>query len=210
MSDPVWLDDLSILYKTDRLTEVFPMKEMSKSERINALSRLIIYVAGSLFMYNPHPMFLYAGILILMVLGSIIKISGRKEKFEEEHCIRPSRYNPFMNVLMSDYTDNPNRDPACKLSTEINKEIEEHFNYNLYKNTDDLFNKNNSQRQFYTNPSTTIPNDQDSFSKWLYKSQETCKQDTTNCIRSGFHERLQQNKFIFPDPERNPSSEDIR
>ena len=34
-----------------------------------------------------------------------------------------------------------------------------------------------SSRQFYTNPSTTIPNDQEAFAKWLYYNPEkTCKE----------------------------------
>jgi len=52
--------------------------------------------------------------------------------------------------------------------------------YLIIKNK--LFNKN-KQRQFCTIPSTTIPNDQESFAHWLYASPETCKENQKNCLR---------------------------
>ena len=39
-----------------------------------------------------------------------------------------------------------------------------------------LFNNKSSQRQFYTLPSTTIPNDQGGFANWLYNRGPSCKQ----------------------------------
>ena len=116
-----------------------------------------------------------------------------------------------MNVLMSDYIENPNREPACPLDEEIKEKIEESFNFNLYKglNEDDLFNRNNSQRQFYTNPATTIPNDQTSFANWLYKTSPTCKENTIGCSRN-IYEPLQQKPYIFPFPEENPITEKQR
>ena len=45
-----------------------------------------------------------------------------------------------------------------------------------------MFLRNNSQRQFVTNPSTTIPNDQSKFASRLYGTPKTCKEGNyTNC-----------------------------
>ena len=89
--------------------------------------------------------------------------------------------------------DNRDRPAGC-LSTdkEIKKEIDTQFNYNNFRDVDDLFVRGNSQRQFYTMPSTTIPNDQDGFAKWLYKLPETCKENQTNCLR---YEDIRFNRF---------------
>ena len=69
-----------------------------------------------------------------------------------------------MNVQFDDYIKNPQREAISKLNNyknpNLNKLIDEKFNYNLYKDVSDIFDKNNSQRQFYTTPVTTIPNDQ--------------------------------------------------
>jgi len=40
-----------------------------------------------------------------------------------------------------------------------------------------------SQRQFYTMPSTTIPNSQDEYAKWLYGNALSCKDNQRYCLR---------------------------
>ena len=50
------------------------------------------------------------------------------------------------------------------------------FSSSLIRDVNDLFGKNNSQRQFYTVPGNSIPNDQDTFAKWLYATPKTCKE----------------------------------
>ena len=42
-------------------------------------------------------------------------------------------------------------------------EIDEKFNHDLFRDVSSVYGKRNSQRQFYTVPSTTIPNNQTSF-----------------------------------------------
>ena len=81
-------------------------------------------------------------------------------------------------------TDNKQKSPACKYydKPEIASNVEKDFGYNLYRDVSDLYNKRNSQRQYYTMPSTTIPNEQTSFAKWLYLSPPTCKEDTIRCV----------------------------
>jgi len=61
------------------------------------------------------------------------------------------------------------------------------FNHELFRNVDDLWEKKNSQRQFYTLPNTQIPNNRESFMKWLYTQPKNsiCKQNTGACDRYG-------------------------
>ena len=63
----------------------------------------------------------------------------------------------------------------------IQKDIEDKFGYNLYRDVGDLYGKSNSQREFYTMPSTTIPNNQTSFAKWCYSVGPTCKEKSIYC-----------------------------
>ena len=60
--------------------------------------------------------------------------------------------------------------------------INHYFNENLYKNAEDLFEKKNSERQFYTVPATTVPNDQIKFAEWLWKEADTCKYNGIQCL----------------------------
>lgn len=201
-SDKFWSKDIKVLYDKERIFEIFPTKNMTRMEKLNAISRLSILLSIILTMYNGNVKYMYMALIVLGLLMFMVKNDTLIEQLENQ-CQEPTINNPFMNVLMSDYTDNPERKAACPSNQKIKEAIEEKFNYNLYKNTDDLFNRNNSQRQFYTTPNTTIPNDQESFAKWLYKTKPTCKEESIRCGRN-IHERLQQNRFEFPNPEENP------
>jgi hypothetical protein len=95
--------------------------------------------------------------------------------------VKPSDDNPFMNVMPSDYTKNPNRasvlQQPCSNFQQVQRQVDQKFHQSLFKDVGDVFGKDSSQRQFYTTPNTAIPNDQDTFARWLYKSPEdTCKQ----------------------------------
>ena len=83
-----------------------------------------------------------------------------------------------MNVIQSDYKNNPKRGPACNpLNKKIKKEIKKKFSDNLYMNT------NSDNNNFYTMPSTTIPNKQYDFALWLYgDSNNNCKTNQRKCI----------------------------
>ena len=74
---------------------------------------------------------------------------------EDTECQAPSKDNPFGNLLISDIQDNPKKKKACKITNpNVKEEIEEIFGHNLYRDVNDVYSKNNSQRQFYSNPST--------------------------------------------------------
>jgi hypothetical protein len=129
----------------------------------------------------------------------------------ETVCTKPTIDNPFMNVTMKDYLNvdpktqaTVDRPPACDTSDEnVKKSMDELFNHNLFRDINDVFGKMNSQRQFYTMPSTTIPNAQDEFAKWLYANPKTCKEDQEFCLR---YEDVRAKRPVFVDPTKNPES----
>ena len=56
-------------------------------------------------------------------------------------------------------------------------------------------------RQFYTMPNTTIPNDQEAFSNWLYGTENVCKEGSIYMHRSGVPEECTNcNGFTVPTP----------
>ena len=135
------------------------------------------------------------------------------EKNEVKKCTQPTIDNPFMNVTMKDYLNlDPNtkttfdRPPACDPNDPvIKKKIEETFSNNLFKDVNDIFGKMNSQRQFYTMPSTTIPNAQNEFAKWLYLNPKTCKEDQDYCNP---YEDIRAKRPVVHDPTKNPVKKD--
>lgn len=182
ISDPFWAQQISILFKEDRIAEFFPSNDMTLEERLNSLVRLGFYFSLFISLYRQDFRFLSIFLLTLGLTYIIYQYAPKEELFTiSQTCTIPTANNPFMNVLPSDYEDNPNRPPACDVNDpEVKKQMKTYFEKGLYRDVNDPFERNNSQRQFYTMPSTTIPNDQTNFAKWLFGQENTCK-DGNNC-----------------------------
>lgn len=99
--------------------------------------------------------------------------------------------NPFSNVLITDYDYNPNKKPAApsyneKVNNDIltqAKELVKHSNPDQPDIADKLFRGLGEQlefeqslRQFHSNPSTTIPNDQTGFAEFCYGEMISSKE----------------------------------
>ena len=93
----------------------------------------------------------------------------------------PSNDNPFMNINLITSNRTQNSAPLSYNKPGLQAEIDEKFNHDLFRDVSSVYGKRNSQRQFYTVPSTTIPNNQTSFAKWLYNTDATCKENTIKC-----------------------------
>ena len=199
--DNFWFEDPSIIYKKERLIEFFPSLSMHHTEKLNAILRFSIYASILIFLYTRKVKSLFIPLLvgsITLYVYKYNKVTNKQylEELEEhkeiniqsneddEICDMPTKDNPFMNVLISDIKDNPKKKKACKITDEkVKEKIEEIFNENLYKDVSDIYSKNNSQREFVTNPSTTIPNNQKEFAKFLYNWGSTCKENPKECLR---------------------------
>ena len=189
-SDTIWYKDINILLKSDLLSEFFPTLDMTLNEKINSVIRLCLYLSLVLAFYKKNTNYLYILFfsMFLSYLIHSIYIKNSSENFigkseNSVEYVNPTFDNPFMNIQYDDYVKNPNRESVSKkflgdtkTTKDINSVIDDKFNYNLYKDMSDIYDKNNSQRQFYTNPVTTIPNDQSSFANWLYNNGPTCKE----------------------------------
>ena len=198
-SDKFWLDDFKILYQSNRLVEFFPNYQMTMIEKLNALTRLSIYLGIILSLLLKNYIYLYIIIIGFLFIFFIYKTQlnnielyfnsynslqnkNNARHLLEETCTKPSTNNPMMNFnIITDKRDKPK---ACENveNNIIKNEIENKFNNNLYRDVSDLYSKRNSQRQYYTMPATTIPNEQTSFAKWLYLSPPTCKEDAIRCV----------------------------
>lgn len=104
-------------------------------------------------------------------------IIGTKERTQ------PTAANPFMNVLLTEIGDNPMRPPA-KNGEFLKRQFSQVFKDRVYGDPGDVFNKTQNQRTWAAQPITSIPNDQESFQNWLYRTPgRTCKEGNTSvCI----------------------------
>ena len=143
---------------------------------------------------RKDPLFLLMSLILLVVVGFIGSYKNPKSKYKSvvpEHqfpdidkmtkksCTMPSNENPFANPT---YRDDPNRPPACAYDT-VKSEINDAYFSNFEQNPFDFYNNKHSQRQFFSLPNTTIPNDQQAFATWLYGNScnKVCKENTKIC-----------------------------
>lgn len=199
-TERIWYQDPIGLFNSDNFYLIWPSKDMTFAEQLNCLMRFSLYFALLILLIKQDINILFVPIFMGIFTYYIYMVDTKnknnekrlleqytmlKDKFTNTLCVKPTDNNPFMNVLMTDYSKNPNRPAACKRSKKIDKEVKQAFDKNLYRDVDDIFHKNASDRQFYTNPVTTIPNDQTAFAKWLYHSGPTCKEGNGDtCYRN--------------------------
>lgn len=199
--DKFWLDDFRVLYNNNNFVKFIPQNSMTKTQQLNAITRFSIYAFILIFVFENNDRWLYVPIVLIIMCVVLYKVDlvnakqfQDKEQFhispKQKKCTKPTKDNPFMNFMLSDYIENPDKPEACnsninnhELVQSVNKDIDLNFNFNLYRDIDDIFEKKNSQRQFYTMPNTQNPNDQKSFAEWLYKVPETCKTDQAYCLK---------------------------
>jgi len=99
----------------------------------------------------------------------------------------PTARNLFMNVLLDEIKYNPGRPEAAPVDNPTVKQtLDDYFRVQWFSDPTDVFGKNQSQRQFVTQPSTTVPNDQGAFADWLYKIPgKTCKEGGREACLAG-------------------------
>ena len=105
--------------------------------------------------------------------------------FMRPSCEKPSANNPMANVLVSDYSEFPDRPSACyypKVQNQVKKYLDDtlpqesivpSFNY-----------EKNAAHAWYTMPVSQIPGDQTAFAEACYGSQtgaQGCRDDPSSC-----------------------------
>ena len=116
---------------------------------------------------------------------------------QKNTCRRPTVDNPLMNLNITDY-NNGQPPAACNADDEeISDDIRVTFNHDLFRDVDELWERENSQRQFYTTPNHGVPNNSVEFAKWLYNngSIPNCKTNQEDCLR---YESLRDKRGPLP------------
>lgn len=222
--DPFWTEEPSILIRNDRLLEFFISNDQSVSEKLNSIARFGLYTSLILSMYHKNVKYLTLCILTFSITY-LIYTNLKKDKIESleinsestEEFTKPTINNPFGNSSIMDIIDNPKRKPMVEYkeyndkTLQVKEDIEKAFNYNLYKDLDDLYGKTNSQRQFYTTPSRgTIPSDPDGqYKEWLYGKSSSCKNNTYDCLNN-IYESPRTKRQIMYNPNENPDNTEAK
>lgn len=179
----IWYDEPSVLYAPDGAAfRILPTPEMGIEEKLNAVMRLSTWFAviAALIWRDARVLILVPVVAAVEAFAyqDLRSRAGGVEAFLDARgvdvrdgklCSKPTRDNPFMNVLL---TDAPTRPGACRVDAGVAARQSELFtgtarDIELASDPFDVHARA-AARQFYTNPITTVPNDQDGYLKFVY------------------------------------------
>lgn len=208
MSSPterIWFRDPRGFFADDRLAHFLPESNTTLAVQLNALMRLALYSSVLLILFRRYSLAVYVPIgvaaLTFVMYVSVPKEGAGSKKREGLHaeegtregaaCMVPTADNPFMNILLTEYSANPRRPAACDLSAGgAAARTDSLFQQNLFRDVDDVFDRRASSHNFYAMPNTQIPNDQGAFAKWCYGTGPTFKEGG---LADAFTTNLQDN-----------------
>tara|TARA_B100001121_G_scaffold21242_1_gene16542 strand:+ start:95 stop:781 length:687 start_codon:yes stop_codon:yes gene_type:complete len=223
MSTPFWFKDISILYDKNYLLEIIPKKEYDFSRKLNAVVRFSVYYSILLYIFKRDTNILcfpFITIVITVFLHKTNKdeknddamkglMSSKSHTSMEDIDMmimdinkdvfrEPDEDNPMMNQNYFDLYENKKAVPTYN-NPGMKRKVEETLDASIFKDSNDLFNRRNSQRQWYTMPNTEAMNKQTEFAKWCYMTPPTCKEGNGLQCANNLHPRLNRNSFDKAD-----------
>jgi hypothetical protein len=223
---PFWAENPNALFDPYHILEFFPVEKMEYSQKLNAITRMVVLTALVLFgiTHNINVLlvsFITIGAITLVFYHKRPK-GDKKVRFDLEDdnaqvetfadqsqglarvtLEKENKYinsevfdvskpnNPFSNVLLTDYEQNPNKKPAPASYNRTNnsdilaqaKQFVKEANPDqpdiadkLFKNLGDELQFEQSMRPFYSTPNTRVVNDQQAFADFCYGSMVSCKE----------------------------------
>jgi hypothetical protein len=122
-SDPFWSEEPSILLNRERVVEFFPTADQTLAERMNSISRLIIYIGVVLSLYQKKATPLHFALLMLVLIFFMWKnqtiaavnnvLQHGISSSSDEVSVFPSPHRPY-----GEYEDD---DPDLDLDLEYGK-----------------------------------------------------------------------------------------
>jgi hypothetical protein len=181
MPEQIWFKDPAILFTAETWSKFVPLQGMTTAESLNTVVRLSIYFAVFLFLANGSTAYILTIPIVMaftLVLYNIFPNGKTLEAFKvetksiKENYTMPTANNPFMNVLLTEINDDPNRaESAPSNRKDVKDAIYKSFQQtsDLEMDTSDIFDQEQAMRNFNPVQPSTIPGDLDAFKKFLSK-----------------------------------------
>jgi hypothetical protein len=158
------------IFKTSELLNFWPTASQSARERVASTTRFILYATCIIYLINRDVRVFALGILALAILYYLMTMNmisdGKlRQSFTDGRVPGPLRGevtlptldNSMGNVLLSDYVDNPDR-PAAAWYPSMRAEVQ-----TTWSQIHPFERQRDAERNFYTMPASTIPNDMAAF-----------------------------------------------
>jgi hypothetical protein len=163
------------VFKSSDLLTFWPTATQTAKQRVSATTRFILYAMCIVYIINKDPRIFALGGVALAILyymattnmikdGSLRSAIGdaRYSTVFRPNVTLPTTENSMGNVLLSDYVDNPDR-PAAAWYPSIRGQVQQ-----VWSQIHPFERQRDAERNFYSMPATTIPNDQTAFAQAAY------------------------------------------
>ena len=190
-----WLDDPRVLMKNGEFS-LWPNAKMDTNARLNAVTRVVILLSIATFAFTKKPRFLIVGGVTIALIVAYqktrpVEVEGYEPQNLSEHTL-PTESNPMMNVQLPELNANPLRKSALKAYHPQTKEmitdavkkmvIANGIDPRVFRGLNDEDDLEQSMRQFYTMPNTTVPNNQEEFGKFCYGDMISAKEGDKSAL----------------------------
>ena len=160
----LWIYDPYILFNRDKLLDIYPKESMTREEKINSVTRIILYITiFSLLIFRDAKILLTSIITIIFLLLTYfllnnkdknLLLNGLKEGFSDKYFYEknkdnysnPEKNNPIMNVLLPEIQDNPDRKKAAP---SYNEEVVKEINTKTQEFIQDNFQDKNIDKKLF-------------------------------------------------------------
>jgi len=202
MTNAFWLNNPTILFNNDHITELWPSSNLDYVSKLNAVTRLVILLTiVGFFTSGFFKILVSAGITLVIIVmmykskrnedvKNKIKDQIVKEGFSnlnlykapEIPFTRPTPKNPMGNVLLPEIKYNPKRPAAApSFNPAVEKKINESAGNvgpdpRLFLDLGDTLSFEQSMQRFYTTANSRVANDQTAFAKFCYGDMPSCKE----------------------------------
>jgi hypothetical protein len=201
--DKIWYEDILNVFKLENLVKFIPKTDYIIEEQLNAIWLFSLYFSVLVFLYNGNIniflLFIFVSVFTYIFYNYIKSTNKYKQNYinkndlesytehlnknlDERYIRKPTIDNPFMNANIVTKED-PDFMNDNIFDNKIQNQVNNLYNQRIVRDIGDVYDKLHSQRQFYTMPATTIPNQQDEYAQWLYGSSASCKDNQRYCLR---------------------------
>jgi len=95
MTTPFWFNDPTILFNKESILEIWPTQQMTFEAKLNAISRLVIFMSLLGFIFTRNLNLIIIGIVTLAIIFTLYKLRKQsivkfKEGFSVNSSIQPS------------------------------------------------------------------------------------------------------------------------
>ena len=107
MTTPFWFNDPIILFNQESILQIWPTQQMNFESKLNAISRLVIFMSLLGFIFTRNFKLIIIGIVTLAIIFTLYKL--RKQsivKFKEGFSVNPS-IQPSIQQSLAPMTTNP-------------------------------------------------------------------------------------------------------